>query len=158
MEHDQAPATARHDDRGFSLVEVVISVTLMVMVIVPILMATMSLIKASNTAGTSAEAERVIADAADRVTRADTGCNYSSAVRAAVVSRGWPESSARATYQYFLPGPDATTQGSWSAAGTTPADACPGGVRPTRLIQLVTITITDASGHSQSIQVVKSDV
>ena len=143
MEHEKAPATDRHDDRGFSLVEVVISVTLMVMVIVPILMATVTLIKASTTAGASAETERVIADAADRVTRADVGCDYSSAVRAAVVSRGWPENSASATYQYYLPGLDAATQGSWSTAGSTAAEACPGGARPTRLIQLVTITITD---------------
>jgi type II secretory pathway pseudopilin PulG len=145
-------------DDGFSLVEVVITIVLMVMVIVPVLAATITLIKASSVAGSAAETERVIADAADRVTRADVGCDYSSAMRAAVVSRGWPETAATATYQYYTRGASATAAGSWSVPGPTTTDACPGGQPQPRLIQLVTITITDESGNSQSIQVVKSDV
>lgn len=156
--HDESTEVQRTSDRGFSLVEVTVAVVLMALVIVPILMATTTLIRASATAGSSAEMERVVADVADRVTRADVGCDYSSAVRAAVVSRGWPETAARATYQYYVAGADATVQGSWTASGTTPEAACPGGVRTARLIQLVTITVTDDNGSSQSIQVVKSDV
>jgi len=149
---------SRPRDDGFSLVEVVVTITLMVMVIVPILMSTITLIKASSVAGSSAEIQRVIADAADRVTRADVGCDYSSAVVASVVSRGWPASAATATYQYYTRGATATDNGSWSTPGPSSTAACPGGLRTPRLIQLVTITITGNSGNTRSIQVVKSDV
>ena len=145
-------------DDGFSLVEIVITITLMVLVIVPVMIATITLIKASSIAGSAAETERVISDAADRVTRADVGCDYSSVMRAAVVSRGWPATAATAMYQYYTRGATATEDGFWSTAGPSATDACPGGLRTPRLIQLVTITITDDSGNTQSIQVVKSDV
>jgi hypothetical protein len=149
--------SAPHDD-GYSFVEVVITVTLMALVIVPVMIATITLIKASSVAGSSAETQRVIADAADRVTRADPGCDYSSAIRASVVSRGWPETAATATYRYYTRGATATDAGSWSAPGPSETDACPGGLRTPRLIQMVTITITNESGKTQTIQVVKSDV
>lgn len=154
----QARDQSEPRDGGFSLVEVVVTITLMVIVIVPVLLANITLIKASSIAGTAAEAQRVVADAADRVTRSDTGCDYSSAIRASVVSRGWPETAATATYQYYTRGASATVDGSWSAPGPAATHACPGGQRTPRLIQLVTITITDNSGNKRSIQVVKSDV
>ncbi|HYN31853.1 MAG TPA: prepilin-type N-terminal cleavage/methylation domain-containing protein [Ilumatobacteraceae bacterium] len=149
--------SGRFDD-GFTLVEVVITVALMALVIVPVMIATITLIRASSIAGSSAETQRAISDAADRVTRADTGCDYSSAISASVVSRGWPASAATATYQYYTGSGTATANGSWSPPGTSVSNACPGGLRQPRLIQLVTITITNPSGDKQRIQVVKSDV
>ena len=100
--------------------------------------------------------------------RADPGCDYLLAVQAAAVSKGWQASQATATYQYYVPGIDplASHPGSWTPATPGPAstDACPGGgpgvepVRTARLIQLVTISITDTNGQQRTIQVVKSDI
>lgn len=148
------------EDSGFSLIEIVVAISLMAMVIVPLLLSTITLIKASDTSRISAETERVVADAADRVTRADLGCNYEQAVDAAVRSRGWDANRASAKYQYYVAGPDARTQGQWSplTPGSASSDACPGGLRTTRLIQLVTITVVDENGKNRSMQVVKSDV
>ena len=149
-------------DRGFSIIEVVIAISLMGTVILAIINATFGSVKASSSARESAEIQTVLQNAADRVNRADPGCDYLLAVQAAALSKGWQASQATATYQYFVAGIDplAAHPGSWSPATPGPAvtDACPGGERTPRLIQLVTISIIDTSGQQRTIQVVKSDI
>jgi prepilin-type N-terminal cleavage/methylation domain-containing protein len=159
---DNAPSTPA-PDRGFSLVEVVMAIALMGTVILAILDATFTSVKTSTTARESAEIQTVLQNAADRVNRADPGCDYSVFVRSAVQAKGWPATQASATYQYYSAGLDAlaTHPGQWlpSTPGTSKFDACgPSGARPARLIQLVTISITDLSGHTRTTQVMKSDV
>jgi prepilin-type N-terminal cleavage/methylation domain-containing protein len=149
-------------DRGFSLVEVVMAIALMGTVVLAILAATFGSVKSSTTARESAEIQTVLQNAADRVNRADPGCDYSIFVKSAVLAKGWQASQASATYQYYQPGVDAlaSSPGTWFPAtpGPSPTDACPGGARPSRLIQLVTISITDISGHQRTMKVMKSDV
>jgi prepilin-type N-terminal cleavage/methylation domain-containing protein len=150
-------------DHGFSLVEVVVAIALMGTVVLALLDATFASVKASTTGRESAEIQTVLQNAADRVNRADLGCDYSIFVKAAVQAKGWQESQATATYQYYQPGLDALAinPGNWFPAvpGPSKFDACgPTGDRPPRLIQLVTISITDLSGHQRTMQVMKSDV
>ncbi len=131
-------------------------------VILALINATFTSVKASSSARESAEIQTVLQNAADRVNRADPGCDYLLAVQAAAMSKGWQASQATATYQYYIPGVDALAAhpGTWTPAtpGTAATDACPGGTRTARLIQLVTISIIDTNGQQRTIQVVKSDI
>jgi type II secretory pathway pseudopilin PulG len=145
----------RGADAGFSLVETLMTLTLVGMVIVPTIEATMVSVRASSRAREAAEVETVLQNAADRVNRAPTNCDYTVYVQAAAQAKGWDPGHAAASYQYYVPGSSAlaATPGTWMTG------ACPGGVRTPRLIQLVTITITSESGKVQrTIRVVKSDV
>jgi prepilin-type N-terminal cleavage/methylation domain-containing protein len=144
---------ARREDRGFTLVEVVMTIVLISITIIPIISATFTSVKASTTAREVAEIETVLLNAADRVNRAPTLCDYTMYVQAASLARGWAAGRATATNQYYVPGSDATVQGTWASG------ACPNGVRTPRLIQMVTIYVKSESGNiSRSIQVVKSDI
>jgi type II secretory pathway pseudopilin PulG len=154
-------------DAGFSLVEIVVSISLMALGVLALLGASLMSARSSTQGRTSAELVTVLQNAADRVNRADPGCDYKIFVEAAVRSKGWPATTAVATYQHYVPGASAAVadQGTWmpSVPGPAASDACPvdpttGPTRTPRLVQLVTITITDPEGSVRSIQVVKSDV
>lgn len=147
--------TSARRDPGFSLVELIITITLVAVAVIPLMDATITSIKASSLAREAAEVETVLANAADRVNRAPTLCEYAVYVEAAVRSKGWPAQNAVATYQHYAPGASALA----ADGGTWIAGACPGNSRPPRLIQLVTITVTGPSGDlARTIRVVKSDV
>lgn len=154
---------ARQDgrrDEGFTLVEVVMTIVLISMTILPIIDATFTSIRASTTVREVAEVDTVLQNAADRVNRAPTRCDYKVYVEAAAQSKGWNTSAISATYQYYVPGTSALA----ADAGTWAAGGCPLGIdgqpnRTPRLIQLVTISLRSESGTiNRSIQVVKSDV
>ena len=152
---DADPRPSRARDRGFSVVEVICAITLIGIVVIPLVQAMFTSIAASSTTHEIAEIETVLQNAADRVNRAPTGCDYTIYVEAAAQSKGWAASRASATYHYYVPGATAGVHdpGSWAPGG------CPNGVRTPGLVQLVTITITTASGNiTRSIEVVKSDV
>ena len=143
-------------DEGFSLVEVVITITLIALVIIPIIEATFTSVKASSTARIVAEVDTTLQNAADRVTRAPTLCDYDPYVRAALIAKGWNPSQMTTAYQYYVPGANAEVDGTW-VNGVN--GACPAGGRTPRLIQKVTITVASSMGSIQrTIQVVKSDV
>lgn len=133
-------------------------------IVLALLDATFASVKASTTGRESAEIQTVLQNAADRVNRADPGCDYSIFVKSAVLAKGWQDSQASATYQYYDPGIDALAgnPGRWlpiGGPGPSSTDACgPNGERTARLIQLVTISITDLSGHVRTMKVMKSDV
>lgn len=142
-------------DSGFSLVEVVCSISLMAIVVIPLMQATFTSVAASSTSREVAEIETVLQNAADRVNRAPIGCDYHVYVEAAALSKGWPATAASATYQHYVPGSsaNASTPGAWEPGG------CPDGIRTSGLLQLVTVTIENASGRTRrSIEVIKSDI
>jgi prepilin-type N-terminal cleavage/methylation domain-containing protein len=131
---DGRPEAGR--DRGFSIVEVMMTITLVSIAVIPLMDATLTSIRASSVARESAEVETVLSNAADRVNRAPAG-------------------KATATYEHYVPGSSALA----SDPGTWAPGACPGNVRTPRLIQLVTISVTSASGKvTRTVKVVKSDV
>lgn len=137
------------------------TITLIAVTIIPIIDATWTSVRASTTSREVAEMQTVLQNAADRINRAPTLCNYKNYVEAAAVANGWRADQASATYQYYTPGATALfgDEGTWSAAGPDPDDACKDGVRSARLIQLVTISVRSETGSiNRSIQVVKSDV
>jgi type II secretory pathway pseudopilin PulG len=143
----------RRRDGGFSIVEIVITISLMGIVVAPILTAVALSIRASSTSLTAAEVETVLVNAVDRVNRAPrtnaTACLLTGPVGAAVETHGWPASSATVGHEYLDP------SGVWrtDASGT----ACPGGVFQNRLVQRITVKITSPEhGVSRTLQVVRS--
>ena len=146
-----------HRDRGFGLVEVVVTVALMSIALVPVMLAALMTVKASSVSRTNARVETVLANAADRVTRAPAKtCGYTIYIQAAAQAQGWSASQVSATYAYFEPSIDGpTVAGTWIAD----PDGCPNGVQPERLVQKVTITVVSPDGSTRrSMEVVKSDV
>ena len=140
-------------DRGSTLTEVLVAIVLIGVAIVPIMMAGIVTIKASSSSRNAAKVETVLANAADRVNRANEGCDYTVYVQAAAQAAGWAPTQASATYSYYVPAASPTTLGTWVAG------ACPGGSRPEGLVQLVTITVTGPNGQpTRTMEVVKSDV
>ena len=148
----------RHlEDRGISLVEMVIAITLIGTVIVASLTAVGMSVKASSVSHSAAEVETAIVNASDRVNRATKSCDYTIYAQAAVLTEGWPASAVVVTQKYYEPSGDPTVAGQWTA-GPPATPACPG-VKADLLVQQVTLQITSPDGKvSRSIQVVKSDV
>jgi hypothetical protein len=133
------------------LVEIVITITLMGVVVVPILVAVAASIRASTTSLAAAEVETVLVNAVDRInrsTRARFPCDLNSPVVAAVETHGWPPSSATVGHEYL------DSNGVWQTdAGGT---ACPAGVPHLGLIQRITVTITSPEDEvRRSLQVVR---
>ena len=144
-------------DRGFSIVEVVITITIIALVIIPIIQATMVGVKASSTARLVAELDTTLQNAADRVNRAPARCDYEQYIRAALTAKGWNPNNVSATYQHYQPGDELQVVN--GPTGTWLPGACEGNDRSARLIQKVTITvITDQGSIRRTIEVVKSDV
>jgi prepilin-type N-terminal cleavage/methylation domain-containing protein len=142
-------------DEGFSLVEVVITIVLIGIVVIPLLLASASSITASSRTREASETETVLQNAADRLNRAPAQCDYQPYVEAAVKAKGWDPSLVTATYEYFQPGQSvlAATPGSWTAG------ACPTNGRTAMMIQRVTITVLSPSHLvRQTIRVIKNDV
>ncbi|MGB0111721.1 MAG: type II secretion system protein [Ilumatobacteraceae bacterium] len=145
-------------DRGFSLVEIVISIVLLGTVVVAGLNAVTTNIKVSSTSRSAAQVETAIVNASDRVNRAKKSCDYTKYARAAVQTEGWDPNTATVTQQYYVPSGDPQSLGTW-AVGPTAGPGCRDGVLSDLLVQRVNITITSPDGKvRRSITVVKSDV
>lgn len=148
--------TAR--DRGFSLVEVVITISLMGLITIPVMSAVMVSVRASATSRQAAQVETALVNAADRVNRAPVKCDYTVYAQAAVQTQGWAPSAVSLTQSYYVPGATAAATGTWAQGpGTTPACAI---ATPTDgLVQKIRIVITSPDGQvTRSVEVVKSDV
>ena len=142
-----------HDD-GFSIVEVIMTIVLMGIVLLPLMDAAIAAVKSSSSARRVAELQTVLLNAADRVNRAPVKCTgYLIYVEAAAQTKGWPPEQATATYEWYQPGATAAIAGTWQPG------ACNGPTPTLNLVQRVTITITSPEADvSRTMQVVKSDV
>jgi hypothetical protein len=146
-------------DEGFSLVEVVMTIVLMATVLLPLMNAAITGVKASSSTRRVAELQTVLNNAADRVNRASVHCSYLVYVQAAAQTKGWAPTQASATYEYYVPGATAAVAGTWHAY--TESDCTNGSVTlpPQNPVQRVTITMASPEANvSRTIQVVKSDV
>lgn len=137
-------------DRGFSFIEVVVTIVLIGVVVLPILAAVRGSIRASVVSSEAAEVETVLVNAVDRVNRAPRECDLAPYVRAAVESHGWDASAASVQHHYL------NSSGVWVADPTL--TACPGGAFQNGIVQRIDITITSPENEiSRTLEVVKSD-
>ena len=144
---------ATRNDRGFTFVEVVVTVTLMAIVVAPILAAVSTAVRESARSRSAAQVETTIVNAADRVNRAPKVCDYNVYVKAAVRAQQWDENRASIVEEHYVPPADLSQQGQWVPG------ACEIDTATDLLVQRITITITSPDGKvSRTIQVVKSDV
>ena len=150
---DDVQAGRRRRDAGFTLVEIVASISVMAIVIVPLLDSVITTVRTSASSGELSQLQIVLQNAADRVNRAPKGCDYSVYAEAAALSQGWKSSQVITVQRHYVPGATSTDLGSWAP------DPCIGPSPTDLIVQLVTITVTSPSGKiNKTIEVVKSDV
>lgn len=153
-QHDVAPFsdTRASRDRGVSFIEIVVTIALMGLIVIPILSAVTTLTKASNTSRQAANVETALINAVDRINRAPSDeCDYGRYAEAAVLTQGWSAGQASVDHAYL-------DGGNW-VSGPAGAEACPtAGDRPL-LVKLVRVSVTSPDGKvTRSVEVVKSDV
>jgi type II secretory pathway pseudopilin PulG len=156
-------------DEGFFIVEVVITIVLIGIVVLPLLVASATAVTASSRTREAAETETVLQNAADRW-RAPAKCDYDLYVQAALKAKGWDPASVKTGYEYYQPGATVLVPGTWQlgacpgatapAAGTHVAGlGGPGGTRSPMLLQRVTISVSSPTAQvNQTIRVIKNDV
>ncbi len=154
--------SCRRADAGFTFVEVVVTIVLVGVVVLPILAAVRASIRTATVSESAAEVETLLVNAVDRVNRAPrTGtfqCDLTSPVEAAVETHGWPASSATVKNHYLNTSDlDPGTKGTFvEGPGNT---ACPATGFYNGIVQRFTITITNPDdGLSRTLQVVKGDI
>lgn len=151
--HERARAAA---DRGVTLIEVVITISLLGIVVVPLLSSVATSIRVSRISESAAQVETLLVNSVDRVNRAgrdDFPCNLTSPVVAAVETVGWPASSATVGHEYLDP------SGAWVTDPMGTGTACPNGSFQVGIVQRITITITSPDdGVSRSLQVIRGDI
>jgi type II secretory pathway pseudopilin PulG len=147
----------RRGDDGITLIEIIITIALIGIVVIPILSAVQVSIRSSSQARDAAELETLLVNAIDRVNRAPRDaypCDLSGPPTAAVITAGWPASSLVVTQGHLD-----TTTGGW-VAGACPVSPITG--NPTfqnGLVQRITLTLTHPDRQiTRTLQVVKSDV
>jgi type II secretory pathway pseudopilin PulG len=142
-------------DHGYSLVEVVVTITLMGAAVIPLMIAALTLTTSSSDNRMRSKVETALRNAADHVNRANTQKNckdYTEFARAPIDSLGWDLSQLKVEHQWYEPNADATVKGKWYPG------ICPPTGFEDNLVQLVTITIESPDGSiSKTTQVVKSD-
>lgn len=140
-------------DGGFTLIEIVIAISLMAILVIPIFGAVKLSITESSRSRSAAQVETAIVNVADRVNRADKSCTYLPFVQSAMRVQKWDPSLATVVEEHYVAPANLNQPGQWVAGGCvadTPTDL---------LVQRVTIKITSPDRKaSRSIQVVKSDV
>lgn len=143
-------------DAGVTFVEVVLSIALLGIVVVPLLLAVSASVKSSSVSESAAQVETLLVNAVDRVNRAprqDFPCDVTGPVVAAVETVGWPTTAATVAQEYL----DEPT-GTWvSGAGNL---ACPDDTGfYNGIVQRITITITSPDESvSRTLQVVRGDI
>ena len=140
------------------MIEVVITIILLGIVVVPVMRSVIMTITASASAQSASEVETALLNAVDRVNRADFDrCDYKIFAQAAVQTQGWDKDQITATQGYLDHATDLFIEGPTGALD--PGPACPETGFRTDLIQEISITVTSPDGRvTRTIQVVKSNV
>lgn len=151
------PAHVGARDRGFSYVEVVVTIVLMGVLVVPILAAVRTSIRGATVSRAAAELETVLVNAADVVHRADLvaeQCDLTSEAQQAAITQGWAATAVEVEHFYLQ------SDGSWSLEFDPATDDCPlaaTSARPNGPVVLVRITVTSPDEDvTRSLEVVKS--
>jgi len=138
-------------DAGFSLVEMVVTVSLMGIAMIPLMLAAWTLVKNTSFNRSSTKVATVLANAADRVNRAFGTCvGYDQFLDASVGTSG---AKVTAEYYWFEPGATASAPGTWRAG------ICPGDSYDDAVVQRIDISVMSSDGNvRRSMQVVKSRI
>jgi prepilin-type N-terminal cleavage/methylation domain-containing protein len=152
-----SPHAPRDVDRGFTLVELVMAITVMMIIAVPTMSAVIAAIRADVLNNDLADVQTVLQNAVDNVNRTlPKNCDYTQYAQNAATNEGWNgPATVTVVQQHYTPGATPDVPGAWSTgacigASTTPAP---------QLVQMVTITVKSPDGKVQkTLQVVKSDV
>jgi prepilin-type N-terminal cleavage/methylation domain-containing protein len=139
-------------DAGFSFVEIVVTIVLLGIIVVPIMAAVRATVRASSVSGEAARVETAIINAADRINRAPMSCDYTMYAQASVQTAGWEALQASVSMRHY-------DLQSGALAPESDGGCVPGTFVPSDgLVQLVTITIVSPQHQiERHIQVVKSD-
>ena len=141
-------------DRGFSMIEVVVTITLMSVVLIPIMSAVAMSIKSSSQGRSAAQVETALVNAADRVNRAKQDCEYKGVVNGAMTLQGWTPDQVSLSYAYYDPPASPDLTGAWVEGA-----ACKPGTPLLDQVQRVTISVSSPDGAiHREIEVVKSRV
>ena len=138
-------------DGGFTLIEVIVTLTLMAVVLLPILNAVALTIRSSSQGRAAAQVETALVNAADRVHRAPMSCQYEMYAEAAVPQ--FKDFAVSVSYAYYAP--NAPPAARWVP------QACEDGMDLPRdgLVQRVVVSVTSPDGDvRREMQVVKSRV
>jgi prepilin-type N-terminal cleavage/methylation domain-containing protein len=155
---DEQGLTRAGRDRGFSIIEVIVTLTLMAVVLVPILSAVAVTVRSSSQGRSAAQVETALVNAADRINRAPKTCDYTIYAQAAVQSQGWEPDRATVQHSYYKPGPSPSFADGASATWVE-GQACEFSTATEGLVQRVVISVTSPDGDiRREMQVVKSDV
>ena len=153
-----ARSHAAGDDRGFSLVEVLVTIVLVSTSVLAVLGSVQANIVASSRSRSAARVESVIVNVADRINRAPNVCDYTIYATAAALTEQWPASAVSLTqqhYKFLKYDPNSTTSGNWLTGACASELSSP----PDLLVQRIAIKVTSPDGKvSRTIEVVKSDV
>ncbi|MCB0965886.1 MAG: prepilin-type N-terminal cleavage/methylation domain-containing protein [Ilumatobacter sp.] len=145
-------------DRGFTLIEILITIVLLGTVVVTVLAAVQANLIASSRSRSAARVESAIVNVADRINRAPKECDYTIYANAAVQTEGW--STDTVTLQQWHYGYDGYDTAPIGTADWLPG-ACEGQLTepPDLIVQRLLITVTSPDGTvTRSIELVKSDV
>ena len=166
--HLDEPKRARHPDAGFSLVELIVAISLMGIATTSVLGGLWTATSASNITNDKSKVEAVLSSAADRLTGwaylpcpgDDANGGYLPVVQAAAGSVGWPSSTVTILgIGYWSPTGDAA--GSWVAENGLGGTECNQavGLSTSRTLQKVTLRVTAPDGRTvRELEVVKNDV
>lgn len=155
IERGRWPLRAVSDDRGVSLVEVIVSIALTGGVVVAIMGALFTVVRSASQNDDAVKLQAVIGGAADQLVAvewrdcADGSAGYLGAAQLAANRVGWPDTTVDVVEVDF-----------WSAAADGWVDNCSGAATPGSVDALQRITIEVRSpdlGVSKSFDVVKSD-
>lgn len=139
---------------GFSIIEIVVTIAIIAIAIVPILNAVTTGIRVSSLQRSIASVETVIQNAADRLNRAPKQCDYSVYAQAAAQYQGWAADRASVDVEFYVPGATAAAPGTWSAGCSDPERGI-----TSLTVQRLTVTVKSPDDRvTRTIQVVKSSV
>lgn len=168
LEDETRSDAARHPDAGFSLIELIVAISLMGIATTSVLGGLWTATSASNITNDKAKVEAVLSSAADRLTGwaylpcpgDDLSGGYLPIVRAASGSVGWPSSTVTILgIAYWSPTSDAA--GSWVAQNGLGGTECNQavGLSTSRTLQKITLRVTAPDGRTvRDLEVVKNDV
>jgi Tfp pilus assembly protein PilV len=137
-------------DGGYSFVETVVAMVLMGVVVLAILTAVQTSVRASSISFEATKLETVLKNAADRVERAKANCDYDGYVQAAAIESGWADSAIASSTENLVD--HNNNNADWSSTPSTCAISASD-------VQRVTISATSPQHNiSRTIVVVRSDI